>query len=218
MKILILILLCLLVLRFFVVLPWNRLLRKKITLSPDTKKRASQRKAIIVLGSGGHTTEMLNLLTGIDLAQFTPRHYILSETDKISETKGHNFEESRGQNNSVFHRIPRSREVLQSYSSSIFTTIKSIFACIKLVITIRPDVVLTNGPGTGFPVCVAAWFLKFFWNRNLRIIFIESFCRVTSMSLTGKLLYYTPIADGIVVQWPELERKYPMSQNLGQLV
>lgn len=39
------------------------------------------------------------------------------------------------------------------------------------------------------------------------VIFVESFCRVTSMSLTGKLLYY--MADRFVVQWPELQRKYP---------
>jgi len=48
--------------------------------------------------------------------------------------------------------------------------------------------------------------------RNIKIIFIESFARVQTLSLSGKILYY--FADRFLVQWPELRTKYPMSEYL----
>jgi len=44
-------------------------------------------KTAIVLGSGGHTTEMIKLLGGVDLKKFTPRHYIVADSDKMSIQK-----------------------------------------------------------------------------------------------------------------------------------
>ena len=50
---------------------------------------------------------------------------------------------------------------------------------------------------------------------NTEIIFIESFCRVKEISLTGKLMYY--IADKFIVHWPDLISKYPSSIVLGEI-
>lgn len=36
----------------------------------------------------------------------------------------------------------------------------------------------------------------------VRVVFVESLCRVQSLSLTGRILYY--LADRFVVQWPGL--------------
>ena len=57
-------------------------------------------------------------------------------------------------------------------------------------------------------------------------MFVESFCRVQKwyqyllltyrLSVTGYLLYY--VADSFVVQWPQLQRKYPRSVYLGILL
>lgn len=50
---------------------------------------------------------------------------------------------------------------------------------------------MTNGPGTTIPVVYSLFINKLlFINIGLKIIFIESFCRVTHLSLTGVLLYY----------------------------
>jgi len=43
-------------------------------------------------------------------------------------------------------------------------------------------------------------------------------CRVESLSTTGKLLYYLGIADEVLVQWPQLSKKYLSSTYLGRLV
>lgn len=51
--------------------------------------------------------------------------------------------------------------------------------------------------GTCLPVCYAAFLLRAVGLASSRIVFAESFCRVKTLSLTGKLLY--PIADKVVV-------------------
>lgn len=48
------------------------------------------------------------------------------------------------------------------------------------------------------------------------IVFVESFCRVQKLSLTGRLLYY--IADKFIVQWTQLLVKNPRAEYLGDFV
>ena len=70
------------------------------------------------------------------------------------------------------------------------------------------DLVVTNGPGTALPVCYCSFLLNkvLLFNIHSKILFVESFCRVSEISLTGKLL--APIADKFVVHWEELHNKY----------
>lgn len=65
----------------------------------------------------------------------------------------------------------------------------------------NPEVVITTGAGFALPLCFLAKFVL-----NSKIIFIESFSRVFSPSLTGKLLY--PISNLFIVQWKPLLKKY----------
>lgn len=65
----------------------------------------------------------------------------------------------------------------------------------------RPDVVITTGAGLVVPVCFLAKFLF-----RSKIIFIESFSRIDSPSLTGKIVF--PISDLFIVQWKELQKFY----------
>ena len=41
----------------------------------------------MVLGSGGHTTEMVALSRALDKKVYTPRTYIIAETDLLSKIK-----------------------------------------------------------------------------------------------------------------------------------
>ncbi|CAH1772738.1 unnamed protein product, partial [Owenia fusiformis] len=49
---------------------------------------------MIVLGSGGHTTEMLRLLSGMG-DKYYPRYYIIADSDRISQEKAIAFEEKQ---------------------------------------------------------------------------------------------------------------------------
>ena len=57
--------------------------------------------------------------------------------------------------------------------------------------------------------------MKFVGFRDVKMVYVESICRVEGLSLSGKLLYY--LADHVVVQWPELQRKYPRTTFLGRI-
>jgi beta-1,4-N-acetylglucosaminyltransferase len=120
---------------------------------------------------------------------------------------------------------PRSREVGQSYASSIFTTLNATAHAVLFFVTAtfftseKPDVVLVNGPGTCLPICAAAFASRvLFFRKGPVIVYVESVCRVTSLSLTGKILYHSRMADVVFVQWPELVAKYHRAMYAGRVV
>lgn len=108
-----------------------------------------------------------------------------------------------------FVRIPRSREVGQSYVSAVASTARAAAASVRLVLRERPALVLVNGPGTCLPVAVAAKALACLrLTPPCRVVFVESVCRTVGLSLTGRLLYYTRIADQVQVQWQSLTTRW----------
>ncbi|KAI8571654.1 hypothetical protein RHMOL_Rhmol01G0136500 [Rhododendron molle] len=178
---------------------------------------------LIVLGSGGHTAEMLNLLSVLHTDSFTPRLYIAAATDNMSLQKARLFESSVIDKtgvleNAQFMQIYRSREVGQSYLTSIGTTLMAIAHALWLMIKFRPQVILCNGPGTCLPLCVIAFFFKVLGIRWSSTFYVESIARVRRLSLTGLLLYELHMADKFFVQWPQLQRKYPRAHYVGCLM
>lgn len=186
-------------------------------------------QTLVVLGSGGHTTEMIHLLTSIQHHEyFAPLNYVVAETDVTSirrleafatavSNKDNNFE-GKGEvartydepivrlpPQGMVYKIPRAREVGQSYLSSIFTTFYSLLYTAKLVLfTTRPDLLIINGPGTCLPIAIWTFVARLLGISYGNIVFIESFCRVKSLSLTGKVLWKIGIVDLFLVHWPEL--------------
>lgn len=173
-------------------------------------------KTLVVLGSGGHTAEMLKLLSGVNMPNYSPRTYVVASTDGMSAGKVSLFEESVGCSAADVRTIPRARRVGQSWLTTPLTTLHSILRSMTVVCTCKPELVLCNGPGTCIPICLWAFLLKFCFVTNARIVYVESVCRVQHLSLSGLLLYY--IADGLLVQWPQLKQKYPRAIYLGRLV
>ncbi len=53
--------------------------------------------------------------------------------------------------------------------------------------------------------------------RRTRIVYTESIARVTSLSLSGKILYHMRLADAFFVQWTDLQRRFPRSTCCGRL-
>lgn len=65
----------------------------------------------------------------------------------------------------------------------------------------RPDVVVCTGVLAMVPLCLL---YKAFGNK---LVFIESFAKVESPTMSGKLL--CRFADRFYVQWPEMREHYP---------
>ncbi|WFD40758.1 N-acetylglucosaminyldiphosphodolichol N-acetylglucosaminyltransferase [Malassezia japonica] len=149
---------------------------------------------------------------------------MVSSGDTFSLAKAQAFEEARrGSPKLAAHplqalEIPRARSVGQSWLTTPFTLAWSFLFCI-LHIGIAPlvsywthatplpvvDVVLMNGPATCVPVVLVAHMLRFFSLPSPRLVYIESFARVRSLSLSAKIL--RKIVDQFVVQWPSADPK-----------
>ncbi len=72
-----------------------------------------------------------------------------------------------------------------------------------------PDVIITNGPATAVMVILAATVLKLFGIapvRKMKIIYVESWARVKTLSLSGKVLLRIGICDKFLVQWESLAK------------
>jgi beta-1,4-N-acetylglucosaminyltransferase len=70
--------------------------------------------------------------------------------------------------------------------------------------------------GSCVPICISAFILRVLAVADTTIIFSESYCRVQSLSLSGKILY--PICDRFVVQWPQLLTDYSRAEYPGRMM
>ncbi|PQP91858.1 UDP-N-acetylglucosamine transferase subunit ALG14 [Prunus yedoensis var. nudiflora] len=123
---------------------------------------------------------MINLLSVLQKDRFSPRFYIAAITDSLSLQKARLLEVTRPDSmevtsSSQFMQVYRSREVGQSYITSVWTTSVALAHALWLMLRIRPQVILCNGPGTCIPLCV-------------------------------------------LVQWPQLQMKYPRAHYVGCLM
>lgn len=170
---------------------------------------------LVVLGSGGHTMEMIGLLREVDQSRYSC-HFVIADTDTSSLKKLSALRPDLVADTNKLHIIPRSREVGQSLWSSVVSTFIASLSCLKLVWKIHPQVLFLNGPGTCVPIAFAALLLELLCFRIVAVIFVESFCRVQTLSVTGMLLY--PVADLFVVHWAHLVDRYPKAQTCGVLL
>ncbi|KAN0059658.1 UDP-N-acetylglucosamine transferase subunit [Thecaphora frezii] len=234
------VLLALLVVRLYWVLPASQpdpLLapsRQGTTASRDAASEKKVRVAVF-LGSGGHTTEIIQLLAALPTSRYSERLYLYSSGDRFSLEKAQDLERRlRPIDGAVagdvqILEIPRARKVHQSFLTTPLSLAYSLLYCLDHVVW-RPlwharvsharswtaaniaqgwtgprcafaDLVLMNGPGTCVPIVAAVYALKLLGFPAPKLIYVESFARVKSLSLTAKLL--RPVVDRFVVQWPE---------------
>lgn len=71
----------------------------------------------------------------------------------------------------------------------------------KILEAEKPDVLITTGALASYPFSVRAK------KMGIKVVFIESFARVNTKSITGRLTYKK--ADLFLVQWPEMLDLYP---------
>ncbi|MDD2376850.1 MAG: polysaccharide biosynthesis protein [Clostridia bacterium] len=152
------------------------------------------KKVMFVSSSGGHLTELLKLQS-----LFTTYEYMLV-TEKTITT------EKLIEKYNVRYMKYGSRQYIFSY---FFVFIFNILKSIVLILTFKPNLVITTGAHTGGIVCFIA---KLFGKK---VIYIESMAKVNTLSMTGRFVYL--FADKFYVQWEELEHKYKKSKYLGRL-
>jgi beta-1,4-N-acetylglucosaminyltransferase len=177
-----------------------------IMTKPKLQDKAATRRVIVVLGSGGHTGEMIMALRQIpkkDWAIKLPL-YVVSDTDKNSEGVARRFEMEHLGRKAHVAKIPRAREVGQSYVTSVWSTLRAFASAVKLVFEESPDVIITNGPGVCVPIVAANLLVAIAMPMRPRakLAYFESFTCVDHLSVSGALL--RPVTDCFTVQWPGL--------------
>jgi beta-1,4-N-acetylglucosaminyltransferase len=163
------------------------------------------------------------------------RRYLISSGDSMSL---HHLEDYEAQLNQESNSpgtydtrvVTRARRVHQPLWSTPLSALRSILDIFPVLMsppenaagnTPRyPEAVFSNGPATGFFVALAVHFLKLVSlvpDDATRFIYIESWARISTLSLTGKLLYYTGLADAFYVQHQEVADRYGLV-NAGEMV
>lgn len=167
------------------------------------------------------------------------RRYLISSGDKMSENHLEDYEadlktlcEKQGLRAGSYDKciVARARRVHQPLWSTPFTALLSILDIFPVLLSpptnevggkLRyPTHIFSNGPATGFFVGLAAHVLKIFHlvpEDVMKVVYIESWARISTLSLTGKLFHYTGTADVFLVQHEQVAAKYGIA-NAGEMV
>ncbi|KAI0008407.1 glycosyltransferase family 1 protein [Xylariaceae sp. FL0662B] len=197
--------------------------------------------ALIVCGSGGHTSEMIKMIKqSIRPEENSHRRWVIATDDKLSFEKVLAFERELGERfgqrglrcgtfDILYFR--RGRAVHQSWFTTPWTSFCSLIYVLRILLTVPsirrihglqfPGVIVTDGPGTGFLFLLAAHFLKLFYiapDQYMKTVFIESWARATSLSLSGKLVCFFELADVFVVQHQDLATRYNKTYTKNMVV
>ena len=168
------------------------------------------------------------------------RRYLISSGDGMSSNHLEDYEQTLGQlcekngtepgtYDKLF--VKRARKVHQKLWSVPFSAFLSMLDIWKVLATPPrqlarskrlewPDIIFSNGPATGFFVGVAAYLLKICYiapQDSMKLVYIESWARISTLSVTGKLFYHTGLADLFLVQHEEVAKKYGVI-NAGPMV
>jgi beta-1,4-N-acetylglucosaminyltransferase len=139
------------------------------------------KKICFISSSGGHF-EQLQMLRPI----MKTESFIITEKIDGIDMKGDNY---------YLQQINR-REILV-----IIKIILNAFKSLMIFVKEKPDIVICTGALSTIPFCIIS---KIF---NAKLIYIESYAKVETGSLTGKLMYR--IADKFYVQWREMLNVFP---------
>ncbi len=140
-----------------------------------------ERKVCFIASSGGHWEELMCLKS---VAQKYDAFYVTEEGGQANDASA-NLDKIY-----TFPQINRYESGFVKHFIRLFVSAR------KLLKQEKPDVVITTGALIAFPFCLLAKL------SGSKVVYIESFARVTNGSLTGKLVY--PFADEFLVQWKSM--------------
>lgn len=214
--------------------------KKAATTSSDPIDGVPAAYFLYVCGSGGHTAEMFELIRqSLNPTRNTHRRYIFTTGDNNTLDAIVKFE---NRVSAVFHndsgtwdayQIRRPRNIHQSLLTTPFTALLAMVGICEALTTPAyerclmgqqklfkfPHVITTNGPGIGVMTAIVARLLKIFFyapSNCMKVVFIETWAHVETLSLTGKIFHWGRhvggIADNFLVQHAPLAEKYGYHQ------
>lgn len=150
----------------------------------------SGRPILLVASSGGHLMQLRSLAAAYE---GLPTIWVTNDkSDARSLLAGERAHFMAG----PFSRHPRS-------------LLANLRLALRLVRRERPAAVLTTGADIAVPF---AWVGRLF---GARVIYVESFTRTRTVSLSCRLI--KPVAHELFVQWPELLAELPRARYAGSV-
>ena len=145
-------------------------------------------EVLLVASNGGHLLQLLQLS---DLWPQERRHWItFKKSDAVSLLAGEQV---------TWAHHPTNR--------NIPNLIRNLFLALSMLRCRNVAAVVSTGAGVAVPFAIMGRLL------GVNVVYVESMARVTSPSLTGRLVY--PFADTFIVQWPGLERFFKRARCYG---
>lgn len=142
------------------------------------------KKICFAASSGGHLEEISRLKD------------IASQYDSFLLTEKGGFNEINFCDKTVYVSQINRKEPL-----FLFKFIGLFARSLHILIKEKPDCIISTGALATYPICLLGKMAK------KKIVYIESFARIDSPSLTGKLMY--KVADIFIIQWEELKKFFP---------
>ncbi|WDF04897.1 PssD/Cps14F family polysaccharide biosynthesis glycosyltransferase [Shouchella hunanensis] len=149
-------------------------------------------KITLISSTGGHWAQLLQLQKVISEEKHVELN-LITEKNRTNSSMDCSF-------------------LLQQDRKNIFFTFIFLINIIKslyFVITVRPKYVISTGAGSVIPYL---FFAKLFGSK---VIYIESFAKVNSPTITGRIVY--KFADHFFVQWENMLKFYPNALYKGSL-
>lgn len=141
-------------------------------------------KICFIASSGGHFEQIMMLKS------------LMDKYDSFVVTEKTNY--SVSDTDVPFYYLKQvNRHEIKFLYYMLINTIKSL----KIFFKEKPDVVISTGALATIPMCMISKLFK------KKVIFIESFAKINSPTLTGKLVY--KFADQFYVQWESMKEFYP---------
>ena len=153
------------------------------------------KKVLFISSTGGHLEQLLNLQESMENFD----SYIVTEKNHTT-----NLLEKRYNNVSYLPFFSR-----QNKWTFPFVFIGVFYKSFRIFFKVWPQIIVTTGAGCVIPM----FFIGKIFGKKL--IFIETFSRTDSKTLTGRICY--PMADVFIVQWKELLKLYPKATYFGPI-
>lgn len=146
---------------------------------------SKSKKICLISSSGGHFEQLLML------KKLGEKHNIFIVTEKTNYNK-------RDKKIDYFVSQVNRKELLFVFKM-MGVLLKSLYIFIKE----RPDIVISTGVLSAIPMMLMGHFFK------KKVIYIESFAKISSPTMTGKFIYNRHVADQFYVQWESMLDFYP---------
>ncbi|WP_448213051.1 PssD/Cps14F family polysaccharide biosynthesis glycosyltransferase [Colwellia sp. MEBiC06753] len=162
--------------------------------------KSKQNVVLLVFGKGGHTAQMERFLNAQTEAFENTRYIALTNADKINKRIS-----------DTFYCI-EARDKYSSFKNIFYLlayTFVSLFQMLRILASYNVIGVISTGPGMAVVPSVICRLL------GKKVIFFESWSRVTERSMAGRVMYR--IANVFFIQHKEMESLYPNAKYKGRL-